>query len=168
MNIKQKKRICNCKKAQAAVEFLIVVGVAFTMLIPSLLLFSQYSSSSSQTIVANQIDRVGRELVSNIETIYYYGKDSRATIKLSFPERINEVYINPKKVDVCLNEGDGCLTEIVFNVTMNGDYVDFVYFTKVNVTANFTADNTMIDAVKEGVKTFVIKSYGTYINVSRQ
>ncbi|MFP4111669.1 MAG: hypothetical protein ACLFPQ_06655 [Candidatus Woesearchaeota archaeon] len=149
------------KRGQQSVEFLIVMGIAFTMLIPTLFIFSQYTSSSNQIVAANQINRIGREMIAQSESIYFFGENSRTTLRVTFPDRINSIHINPK------NPPESNLTEIVFNVSLFGGNSDLVYFSNVNITANFTADYSMKDAVSEGLKTFRIESFGDYVHIQR-
>ena len=155
------------RKSQVAVEFLIVVGIAFTMLIPAMYLFSQYSSSSNNAVVSNQVDRVGRALITTAEEMYYYGKNSKTTINVYFPEKIDSIYLNPKLNTTCKVMGDSCLSEIVFNTSLFGGETHMTYFTKVNITADFTGIYNMSDSVTQGRKTFLIQSYGDYVNITR-
>lgn len=164
------------KKGQAAVEFLMVVGVAFTMLVPAFFLFSMYSETSNQIIIASQIDRMGKEMIANIESIYYYGKHSKTTLKVNFPKRIQDIYLNPRlhypqDTDDCMDDDKACLSEIVFETDLfsaGGDNSHFVYFTHINVSADFTGELSEREAVTQGLKTFTIESYGDYVNISRR
>lgn len=149
------------RKSQAAVEMLIVIGIAFTMLIPSLLLFSQYSATGNQVVIASQVDRIGKEIISNVEAIYFYGKNSKTTIKVSFPDGLTGVYINKQNPPI------HNISELVFNATLFGGQTQFVYFTKINISGNLTAGYQMEDAVSQGIKTFVIESHGDYVEITR-
>jgi uncharacterized protein (UPF0333 family) len=161
------------KRGQAAVEFLMVVGVAFTMLVPALYLFTQYSSTSNQIVIASQVERIGKEIISSAESVYYYGKNSKSTIKLSFPEKINSIYLNPKKNKTCAedtitDDTDSCVSELVFNVSIFGGESHFVFYTPINITLNITSEYSMQDAVQAGLKSLAIESYGDYINITRK
>jgi hypothetical protein len=150
------------KRSQAAIEFLIVIGVAFTMLLPAIFMFSEYSESSNQLVMKSQLNRIGKELISSVESIYYYGENSKTTLKISFPDNVKSVHLNPMEPPA------SNLTEIVFNISIFGGTNSVVFFSDVNITANFTADYDMEEAVSEGMKTFIVQSHGDYVNVTRK
>lgn len=150
------------KKAQAAVEFLMIVGIALTMIMPAVFMFQQFSSEANEKVITGQINSFGREIVNNVESMYYFGEFSKTTLRFNFPDNIINVRINPP-----LNTGE--LYEFVITAYMYGGYTDFVYYSKIPI-ANETTSPTQYesslavgfdlrsDAFVAGMKTFRLES----------
>lgn len=112
------------RKAQSAIEFMMIVGIAFTMLIPALFIFQQFSSQANEKVISAQVNAFGRELISAAESMYYYGEFSKTTLQFNFPEQITDMSINtPQK--------EGQHHELVITADVFGAESDFVYFTQV-------------------------------------
>jgi uncharacterized protein (UPF0333 family) len=81
------------KKAQVSVEYMFIIGLAMTILIPGSMIFFKYSQSSNEGLVATQINRIGKNLIDTADSIYTVGKNSWTTMDTNFPESIFEMYI---------------------------------------------------------------------------
>jgi len=81
------------RKAQIAFEYLFIVGFAFILLIPIILLFYSQQAGIEDEVVGAQAQKVMDELVSAIDTVYYLGPPSKQTLKLRFPNGVNSVTI---------------------------------------------------------------------------
>jgi uncharacterized protein (UPF0333 family) len=81
------------KKAQFAVEYLLVVGIGLVILIPSLAMFYNYSSGQTEEAIVAKIGTIGRSILNNAETVYYMGPPSRRTLELEFPRKIHNFTI---------------------------------------------------------------------------
>ncbi|MFP4117837.1 MAG: hypothetical protein ACLFTR_02845 [Candidatus Woesearchaeota archaeon] len=113
------------RRSQSAVEFMMIVGIAFTLMIPSLFLFQQFSAQSSERIISGQINSFGREMISAVESMYYYGESSKVKVAFNAPEKIQDMYINAG--------GEG-LNEFVITARLYGGETDFVFFTDVPIS----------------------------------
>ncbi|MFW5852677.1 MAG: hypothetical protein ACOCUR_01480 [Nanoarchaeota archaeon] len=148
------------KKSQSAIEFMMIIGVAFTLMIPALFIFQQFGSQANEKVVSSQIISFGREIISSIESMYYYGESSRTTIRFNFPEKITDVYINVP------DEG-GALYELVITADLFGGSAHYVFFTKVPVAAESSKDtgsdltagmDPRRNAFVSGLKVFSVES----------
>ena len=59
------------KKAQSSLEFLIIFGIGFIMIIALSGVFFSYSSEAKLSLDKTQLEKIGGELISNIEKIYF-------------------------------------------------------------------------------------------------
>jgi hypothetical protein len=108
--------------AQASMEYLIVVGVAFLVMLPAIYFFFTFSKESGQEIATSQLDAVGREMVQTAETLLYSGPGSKTTMKVSIPEGVFGASIVDRR-------------EIVFNVSTSAGNSELLFFSRVNLTA---------------------------------
>jgi hypothetical protein len=83
------------KKAQAAVEYLMVSGMMLLIIVPSIFAFMQYSNNQAREVETNQIFRLGSRLAIEAQTVYYGGKDSKSTIEEQFPGVLKNITYVP-------------------------------------------------------------------------
>ena len=74
------------RKAQAAIEFLFVVGFAMLLLIPSLALFGRFVQESSYTVTTSQVNKIGNYMLSTAKTVYHGTNGTVIVIEVNFPE----------------------------------------------------------------------------------
>ncbi len=94
-------------KAQFAVEYLLVTGFLFMLLLPSLYILYNYSQQSQEQLSLARANEVGNAIVANAEKVYYYGKGSKLTINVAMPTLVDEFYYR------CIGEKP---CEIVFKI----------------------------------------------------
>ena len=100
-------------KAQVSMEFLLVVGFAFLMTIPLIVIFYQQSQSINTEVSASQVDKVASEARDAADEVYYMGAPSKKSISIFMPEGVNSVSFTN-------NTGGASIT---FNVNSpDGDY----------------------------------------------
>jgi len=80
-------------KAQVSVEYLVIIGLSFAVLIPTSYFFYQYSQKSSEGVVRQQITQIGNEVLKNAETIYGLSDGTLTTVTLKYPSNIRDMYI---------------------------------------------------------------------------
>ena len=80
-------------KGQASLEYMIVVGVSLAVLLPTIYLFMNYSTTSQASIDISRLNTIGNRIISNAEKIYYLGPPSKITIEETFPSNIEEMYL---------------------------------------------------------------------------
>jgi hypothetical protein len=149
-------------KAQSAIEFMMIVGIAFTMLIPAFFVFQQFSSQANEQVISAQLNAFGRDLISTVESMYYYGEYSKTELKFNFPNKVIDMSVNVPE--------DGELYELVITADVFGAEADFVYFTKVpiapevnelneDIVSDFTGGITpRANAFSSGIKTFKVEA----------
>ena len=102
-------------KGQSSLEYLLIVGITFAIIIPTTYLFYNYSKESSQEISDSQITKIGRDIVDTAELIFYSGQGSKTTLQLNIPKNVEKALIIDGK-------------ELVFNVTTSFGISEIVFF----------------------------------------
>jgi uncharacterized protein (UPF0333 family) len=123
-----KKRNHDKRRAQVSVEYLIVLGIAFTVLIPAGYFFYTYSQNSNEETVRSQIDQLGREMLVNAESIYGLADGSLITLELKYPDNMREIYI--------LNQN-----ELVIRYELSSGMNDAVFFSKIPLSGTYDYPN---------------------------
>lgn len=103
------------KRAQSAIEYILIVAFALLMIIPATALFYQYSSDSQSSVIHSQVNKLGSELVSTAELMYAVGENSWQTIELSFPANVLSVIVyNDSVSELAIRYEDGLVSEAIF------------------------------------------------------
>ncbi|MBD3203095.1 hypothetical protein GF327_02275 [Candidatus Woesearchaeota archaeon] len=133
------------KRSQIAMEFLVIFGFVFVMLIPLLIIFQLQSHETKDKIHVNQIRNIGMNLIDKSETIYYLGKPSKTTLKVMFPEKIENISIAER--------------ELIFHYRTHHNTLHSVVFTSlVNITGNIS--------INSGLHYIVIEAQGDSVSIS--
>ena len=111
------------KNAQSALEYLMIIGLTFGIITPTIYLFYSYTRESNIQIVDSQINSIGRNIVNTAESIYYSGEHSKTIMEFNMPENVNGISIISER-------------ELVFYVTTEFGDTDIVFFSDVNITAH--------------------------------
>ena len=90
-------------KAQVSIEFLLVIGFAFLMTVPLVIIFYQQSQNINTEVSASQVDKVASEIRDAADEVYYLGSPSKKTITLYMPEGINGVQIQNNSIVFLVN-----------------------------------------------------------------
>lgn len=81
------------KKAQAGIEYLIVVGFVTFIVIGILGIAFFYSNSVRDKIKTTQLSNFANKLISTCESVFYAGEPSKATITAYLPENVDSIEI---------------------------------------------------------------------------
>lgn len=129
-------------KGQVAVEYLIVVGIALTILIPIFLIFSTTSVSFVCNIHQEQARTSAEKIAQASETISYLGSPSKTELKVRFPASTSDIRFSGYEisVDVCSGQQE------------------VVVASKINVTGNTLTGG--------GIHYLSVESKGNYIEIS--
>ncbi|MBW2990350.1 hypothetical protein KY348_01455 [Candidatus Woesearchaeota archaeon] len=131
-------------KSQISIEFLIVVGIAFLMTIPLILIFYQQSSTLNTDITSSQVEKVASEIRDAADEVYYLGPPSKKTISIYMPEDVQSVSINNNK--------------IIFLVDSPiGDY-QVVKWTVANLSGTMASHT--------GIHHVTVEAYDTYVDIN--
>jgi hypothetical protein len=108
-------------KAQTAIEYLIIVGFAVSVLAILTVVYYEHESSSRIQIVNSQVDRLAKKLVDSAEEVYYLGVPTRSTIKAYVPTNIEQIVINSHEINFRIRSKEGVSdTEYVSAVNITG------------------------------------------------
>lgn len=108
------------KKAQSSLEFLIMFGIGFTIILILSGIFFNYSSEAKIGLDKNQIQTIGSDIISNIENLYFLGDGNKITMNAKFPDTIQNLTIHHSK---------NSITDEKF------DYLNFSLYTEGNISS---------------------------------
>lgn len=111
------------KNAQSSLEYLMIIGLTFGIIIPTIYLFFTYTKESNVQIVDAQLSSIGRNIVNTAESIYYSGEHARIILEFNMPENVDNVFIIAKR-------------ELIFKVETEFGDTDIVFFSDVNITGH--------------------------------
>jgi uncharacterized protein (UPF0333 family) len=95
------------KKGQVSVEYLLITGFLFVLLIPLLVLFVHTQKDTQDGLVQAQARRVADLIRDGSERVYYAGDPAQETLQLYFPERIKAVTIANHSITFTMAAGSG-------------------------------------------------------------
>jgi uncharacterized protein (UPF0333 family) len=137
-------------KAQVSMEFLLVVGFAFLMTVPLIVIFYQQSQSINTEVSATQIDKVGSEVRDAADEVYYLGSPSKKSISIFMPEGVKGVSF--------INNDDGA--SINFNVSSpSGNYEVVKWVASKTLSGNIGNFEGIHCIVTQACKTILGESY---------
>ena len=140
------------KKGQAALEYMLVVGVIGIMILPAAYMFFRYSQGSAQQIDAAQLDKLGRELVSTAERVYYQGAPSRTVLEARMPQGVEDIQF--------IGEW-GTGSQMLIIKARSGEVdTEFPYPSLVNINGSFNASMNQ-PSRGAGIKKISIEAYET-------
>ena len=132
-------------KGQISTEYLIVVGFALLLTIPTVIVFFTESSKNVAEVNTIQAKQIARKIVDNAEEVYYLGAPSTTTIKVIMPQGIQNITIKNRYILITLN-GAGQTPNQVLEQSL------------VNITGNLTPGS--------GMHTIRIENLGDRVNIS--
>ena len=92
-------------RGQVSMEFLLIMGVAFVMIIPVLILFLTQSQDMQEDVSAAQVNKLADELVDAADNVYYLGTPSKKTIKAYMPNFIESFNFTSNRIIINVNTG---------------------------------------------------------------
>ena len=121
------------KKTQSSLEFLMIFGIGFTIILILSGIFFTYFNEEKDTLDSKHIENIGNEITKNVEKIYFLGTGNRITINTNFPDGIENITIVHKN-----------------NVNVGGELISYDY---LNVTY----------IIKKSVETQMFETKENYI-----
>lgn len=125
-------------------EYVIIVGFILVIMIPLILIFYEYTSSTNDQVITSQVDMIAKKVVDSAESVYYLGEPSKTRIKVYMPTNVEDIIIYNK--------------EIVFKVKTRSGITDISQLSSVNISGNISAT--------KGIHYISIESKGDYVWVS--
>lgn len=100
-------------------EYLFVVVLSMALILPASFLFFDFSRGSEDAVVATQVNRIGKEVVSSAEEMYVLGNNSRVTLDITMPESLDSMVIYGGRELVVSYYSQTGLTQAVFFSDIN-------------------------------------------------
>jgi hypothetical protein len=139
------------RKAQVSLEYAMVAIVVGLTVLPAAYMFYKYSWSTADQIDKTQLDRMGRDIASTAEKIYYQGAPSRTEYEARLPKGILNITL--------MGEWGKQNQEIDFMATAaESPTTDYSYPIKVNVNGSFNGTFYEL-STGAGVKKINVEAY---------
>lgn len=88
-------------------EYLLVMGFAFLMAIPLLIVFYQQQTNINEDITDSQIVHIADEIMTAVNSVYYLGPPSQQTITVYFPASIDQIIITDRRFEFHVRSSHG-------------------------------------------------------------
>ncbi len=88
------------RKGQAAMEYLLIVGLAFVILTPMLYMFYDYTSTLRRDVNLAKVYKIGGTMANTAEQMYYLGPPSKTTLRFNMPDGVVNLTIRGARQDV--------------------------------------------------------------------
>ncbi|MBU1975681.1 MAG: hypothetical protein KKG59_04725 [Nanoarchaeota archaeon] len=105
------------KRAQVSVEYIMVVGFAFLMLIPLIILYYDSSNTLNEQITLSQVDKISSEIVAASDQVYFQGPPTTKTFKVFMPDNVKEIILQDNYVQINTYTITGTPRSSVANLT---------------------------------------------------
>lgn len=69
-------------------EYLMMVGVAFMILVPMMYIFYDFTTSTRDEIALAKLDKIGNTIVNTAEEVFFLGPPSKSTIYYTMPQGV--------------------------------------------------------------------------------
>ena len=83
------------RRAQFAVEYLMVLGLVLVIVVPAAALFYAYAIDSSSQIDSGQVDKFIKEVLNGAESVHALGPPSRTVLSQRLPDSVESIAISP-------------------------------------------------------------------------
>ena len=158
------------KKAQSSLEFIMIFGLGFFLILIISAAFFTYSNDAKIDLDTKQMGLIGEEIMSNVEKIYYLGEGNKITLKTKFPDGIENMTISHNngtkgeydQLNFWIYSGES-LVPVVFGTQKN-----YIRFNCTNcrhdysTNISFYNDTSMFSS---GSRELKIESYGDYVSI---
>lgn len=148
------------RKGQASFEFLLVTGIAITLLLASTYFIFGYTQSGAERTAMAQASQIGYQMVDNSRKAYIHGEGSFFTILANLPDQARQVYVTEENTLVIeLETSKGTIPIHIFSdIPINGTTSDG---DKVHV-------NTNAQTVRPGRVSYKVESQGNWVRISQR
>ena len=125
-------------RGQSAMEYLIITGIAFLLLIPVVLIAYTQSARFADDVAAAQIQKIGQEIIDGAQAVWYAGPPAKTTRTLHFPHGVRAIDFQNQT--------------LVFTVSGTGGPYEYAVYSEANLTGAL--------GTSEGLHVIVIQSLG--------
>jgi len=144
LNPSSKEYSMVCRGGQVSMEFLLITGFAFLLILPIVIIAYNQSATFNDEVSAAQIQKVGNQIAEAVNTVYYAGPPTKKTIKVWMPDNVYDVDIT-----------DQTLT---FTVQGSGGQYEYSVFSDTNMTGSIQTFN--------GVHVLSIQAETNVVNIT--
>ena len=132
------------KRAQASVEYLIVVCFVTFAVISTILLAYFYSGMAKDRIILNQVDVFANKIINSAESVYYAGEPTQAYITTYLPAQVKEIQIIEKDIVITTSTNSGTVKQVFSSkVALQGSITASEGIKKIKLHA--TQDKVLIN-----------------------
>ena len=133
------------KKAQAGIEYMIIVGFVTFAIMSVLVLAMLYSGQIRDKVKVNQVESFATQLINSAESVFFAGEPSKTTISLYLPEDVTNITINSNQMVITIT-------------TSSGENVR-AFESKVPIQGTIT--------ISEGIKRLTLEATENYLLISQ-
>lgn len=120
------------KKSQIAIEYLIIMSFILFITIPSVLIYTRQSETIKEEVIMSQAFSAIQKISDSSESIFYLGPPSKETIKVYFPERLDNATIKDYEIIIYVG-GKGIY--VTSKVPLNGTLLATQGIHEIEITA---------------------------------
>lgn len=95
------------KKGQIGIEYMIIIAFVTFAIMTTLSLAVFYSGQVKDDIKLNQVENFAVQLINSAESVFFAGEPSKATVRLYFPEGVQNVTINSEGLFIIVQGSHG-------------------------------------------------------------
>ncbi|MDD9952772.1 MAG: hypothetical protein OXR66_00380 [Candidatus Woesearchaeota archaeon] len=123
-------------RAQAAMEYLLIVGLSAMLVLPLIVVSMSQSQRFADDITASQVENIAGAIIDSANTVYYSGEPAKKTIVLNFPERIQSVTVNNDSILFTVMSSSGTYEYVRYtNGPLNGTIRTFAGLHRITLEA---------------------------------
>ena len=100
-------------KGQVSTEYLVMIGFVLVILVPIVIIYFNYTGSTSDTISSAKTSQVAKEIVKASNEVSSFGEGSQKKIKISFPDGLTSINFDNKEIIFRFKDSKGNENEIV-------------------------------------------------------
>ncbi len=131
-------------RAQAAMEYMILIGFLLVLLVPLVTIFYSKSAETAVQVRTQQTQALGQKIADSAESVYYLGQPSKFQFRANIPDGISTVTFTNKA--------------IIFEVDANPGTSDIVIPSAVNLSGSLI--------ISQGVHVITVENKGAYVLVN--
>ncbi len=94
-------------RGQVSLEYVIVVGFMFALLIPLVILYAQTQKDTSDSLREAQLRSAGNAIRDAAERVYFAGDPAQETINVQFPEALKAITLTNTSIVFTMQGGSG-------------------------------------------------------------
>ena len=132
------------KQSQVSTEYMMIIGFATVISLPLLIIYYDFTSSSRDSVSANQALSIARNVVDASESVYYLGTPSQTVLKVNIPEGVQSINLSNR--------------EVVFKMKTAQGINEIVQVSTVNITGSISGS--------KGIHTITIVAAGSSVQIS--
>src|SRR3989338_3289415 len=123
------------KKAQPALEYLMIIALVLGIIVPTAYLLFRTTSESNAQILYSQINQIGNKIIDTAETVFFSGEVAKIVLDINMPEGITNAEILANR-------------ELVFDIVSELGATEAVFFS--STTIPIISDDTTADCINNG------------------